>query len=60
MIVILKPGAQKARVEALMTQIKQQGVDIHYSQGTTETILGLVGAARKRYRRRCAARFRTV
>lgn len=26
-----------------MTQIKQQGVDIHYSQGTTETILGLVG-----------------
>lgn len=29
MIVILKPGAQKARVEALMTQIKQQGVDIH-------------------------------
>ena len=43
MIVILKPGAQKARVEALMSQIKQQGVDIHYSQGTTETILGLVG-----------------
>ena len=43
MIVILKPGAQKSRVEALMSQIKQQGVDIHYSQGATETILGLVG-----------------
>ena len=43
MIVILRPGAQKARVEALMGQIKQQGVDIHYSQGATETILGLVG-----------------
>ena len=43
MIVILRPGAQKARVEALMNQIKQQGVDIHYSQGATETILGLVG-----------------
>ena len=43
MIVILRPGAQKARVEALMSQIKQQGVDIHYSQGATETILGLVG-----------------
>ena len=26
-----------------MSQIKQQGVDIHYSQGATETILGLVG-----------------
>lgn len=35
MIVILRPGAQKARVEALMSQIKQQGVDIHYSQGAT-------------------------
>ena len=43
MIVILRPGAQKARVEALMSQIKQRGVDIHYSQGATETILGLVG-----------------
>lgn len=31
MIVILSPGAQKARVEALMSQIKQRGVDIHYS-----------------------------
>ena len=44
MIVILSPGAQKARVEDLMSQIKPQGVDIHYSQGATETILGLVGA----------------
>ena len=43
MIVILKPGAQKARVESLMEQIRNQGVDIHYSQGATETILGLVG-----------------
>ena len=43
MIVILKPGAQKARIESLMEQIKNQGVDIHYSQGASETILGLVG-----------------
>ena len=68
MIVILRPGAQKARVEALMSQIKQRGVDIHYSQGATETILGLVGDTthvdedwlRQRHRRGCAARFRTV
>ena len=46
MIVILKPGAQKARVESLMEQIRNQGVDIHYSQGATETILGLVGDTR--------------
>lgn len=43
MIVILKPGAQKARIDSLMEQIRNQGVEIHYSQGTTETILGLVG-----------------
>ncbi|MDO5298039.1 MAG: 3-deoxy-7-phosphoheptulonate synthase [Clostridia bacterium] len=43
MIVILKPRAEEARVNALMEQIKQQGVDIHFSRGTQETILGLVG-----------------
>ena len=43
MIVILKPQAEAGRVSALMEQIKRLGVDIHYSQGTTETILGLVG-----------------
>ncbi len=43
MIVILKPSVDRERVEALMAQIRQQGVEIHYSQGTQETILGLVG-----------------
>ena len=43
MIVILKQNAEQARVDALMASIRAQGVDIHYSQGTTETILGLVG-----------------
>ena len=65
MIVILRPGAQKARVEALMGQIKQQGVDIHYSQGATETILGLVGDTTHvdedwLCASGCAPRFRTV
>ena len=43
MIVILKQNVEQARIDALMTSIRAQGVDIHYSQGTTETILGLVG-----------------
>ena len=43
MIVILRQNAEQARVDALMASIRAQGVDIHYSQGTTETILGLVG-----------------
>ena len=43
MIVILRQNAEKERVEALMKLIRAQGVDIHYSEGTQETILGLVG-----------------
>ena len=43
MIVILRQNAEQARIDALMASIRAQGGDIHYSQGTTETILGLVG-----------------
>ena len=43
MIVILKPQASEESVNRLMQQIRAQGVDIHYSKGTTETIIGLVG-----------------
>ena len=43
MIVILRQNAEQARIDALMASIRAQGVDIHSSQGTTETILGLVG-----------------
>ena len=43
MIVILRQNAEQARIDALMASIRAQGVDIHYSQGPTETILGLVG-----------------
>ena len=43
MIVILKQNAEQERIQALMESIRAQGVDIHYSAGTQETILGLVG-----------------
>lgn len=43
MIVILRSQASQESVAHLMEQIRAQGVDIHYSQGTQETILGLVG-----------------
>ena len=43
MIVILKAHAEQNKIEALTEQIRQQGVSIHYSQGQTETIIGLVG-----------------
>ena len=37
MIVILKPHAEEKRVQALMEQIRGQGVEIHFSQGTTDS-----------------------
>jgi len=43
MIVILKPQIERERIDKLIASIEQQGVSIHYSQGTQETILGLVG-----------------
>ena len=43
MIVILRPEASQESIGRLMEQIRLQGVEIHYSQGTQETILGLVG-----------------
>ena len=43
MIVILKQNAQQPSIDALMESIRALGVDIHYSRGTQETILGLVG-----------------
>ena len=43
MILILKPDVDRQSIDQLIEQIKKQDVNIHYSQGATETILGLVG-----------------
>ena len=43
MIVILKQNASQERIDALMQSIRAQGVDIRFSRGTQETLLGLVG-----------------
>ncbi|MBQ8093088.1 MAG: 3-deoxy-7-phosphoheptulonate synthase [Clostridia bacterium] len=43
MIVILKPQAEQVKIDSLLEQIRAKGVSIHYSQGETETIVGLVG-----------------
>ena len=43
MIVILKQQASQESIQQLMQHIRAQGVDIHYSQGVNQTILGLVG-----------------
>ena len=46
MIVILKQNAQQQHIDALISSIRALGVDIHYSKGAQETIMGLVGDTR--------------
>ncbi len=43
MVVILKSEPNEAQLDNLISWIKSQGVDIHYSKGQQHTILGLVG-----------------
>ncbi|MCI5779797.1 MAG: 3-deoxy-7-phosphoheptulonate synthase, partial [Lentisphaeria bacterium] len=43
MIVIIKKAAPPAAVEALSSQLRRLGVEVHVSQGSVHTVLGLVG-----------------
>jgi 3-deoxy-7-phosphoheptulonate synthase len=43
MIVILKSNAEEQKVKNLVEEFEAQNLKIHYSQGTSSTILGLVG-----------------
>ena len=43
MIIVIKAGSPKKEINKFITFIKKQGVDIHYSEGKYQTILGLIG-----------------
>jgi len=43
MIIILKPNPAPKQLESLKEWIKKMGLEIHVSEGTSSTILGLVG-----------------
>ena len=43
MIVVLKNGAEKQKVDELKAKLKSRGLDIHESKGADVTILGLIG-----------------
>jgi len=47
MIVILKQNADRSQLLALENWIREKGLDIHKSEGTSSTILGLVGDTSK-------------
>lgn len=43
MIAVLKQGASPERRDMLIDWLKQQGLDVHVSQGEYKTVLGLIG-----------------
>ena len=43
MIAVLKPNASLERTEMLISWLKNQGLDVHISQGEFRTVLGLIG-----------------
>jgi 3-deoxy-7-phosphoheptulonate synthase len=43
MIIAIKRGAPRTEIEELSARLEKQGVKIHYSEGTSQTVLGLVG-----------------
>ena len=47
MIVIVKKSTPPAAVEALTCKLRDFGVDVHISQGSVHTVLGLVGDTSK-------------
>lgn len=46
MIVIMKPGAPRTQVDAVVARLKEFGVAVHLSEGTERTIIGAVGDVR--------------
>lgn len=43
MIVILKQNAQREKIDRLVENLKKQGLNINYSEGSHTTIIGLIG-----------------
>jgi 3-deoxy-7-phosphoheptulonate synthase len=43
MIIAMKPGITGAEVQEFIALLEKQGVKVHFSEGTTQTVLGLVG-----------------
>ncbi|GHV36110.1 3-deoxy-7-phosphoheptulonate synthase [Spirochaetia bacterium] len=43
MIIAMKPGTAGTEVQEFISLLEKQGVRVHFSQGITQTVLGLVG-----------------
>ena len=47
MIIIMKHDATKAQVEAVVNRVKEEGLEVHLSEGEDQTVIGLVGDTKK-------------
>ena len=47
MIVILKQHAEQAKIDRLLAELNEMGLSHHYSQGTSTTIIGVIGDTSK-------------
>ena len=43
MIVVLKDNPDKKQLDNLVSWLKSMGLDIHFSEGQSATIMGLIG-----------------
>lgn len=43
MVVVMKPGATEAQVEAVIERLNNYGFDVHRSSGVSQTVLGAIG-----------------
>lgn len=43
MICVIKQGATRQQIDSLIAWVRGKGLDVNYSQGSQETILGLIG-----------------
>ncbi|MBQ9898018.1 MAG: 3-deoxy-7-phosphoheptulonate synthase, partial [Ruminococcus sp.] len=43
MITVLKPGTSPAQRDQLIVWLREQGLDVHVSEGSDYTVLGLIG-----------------
>jgi len=47
MIIAVKRGASRKEIDELAVLLEKQGVQVHFSEGATQTVLGLVGDTTK-------------
>ncbi|MBI3261886.1 MAG: 3-deoxy-7-phosphoheptulonate synthase, partial [Acidobacteria bacterium] len=45
MIVVMEEGAPESQIEKVMAHLLEKGIKVHRSDGTTRTVLGVIGDA---------------